>query len=107
MPAEVAGRRFPAPWTVEQLDAAFVVRDHNGRPLTYVYYEDGQRPRSTSKPLSRDEAQRIATKVTKLPELLRHSNGGTFDRRSTRPSGSFTTSNFRHALEVAALAANL
>jgi hypothetical protein len=24
-------RRFPPPWTVEELDACFVVRDHNAK----------------------------------------------------------------------------
>jgi hypothetical protein len=33
-------RRFPPPWTVEELDACFVVRDHNGQALAYVYFED-------------------------------------------------------------------
>jgi hypothetical protein len=31
---------FPAPWTVKELDACFVVRDHNGQALAYVYFED-------------------------------------------------------------------
>ena len=26
-------RRFPPPWTVEEQDACFVVRDHNGQQL--------------------------------------------------------------------------
>jgi hypothetical protein len=26
-------RRFPPPWSVEQQDACFVVRDHSGQPL--------------------------------------------------------------------------
>jgi hypothetical protein len=26
-------RRFPPPWTVEDKDAYFIVRDHNGRIL--------------------------------------------------------------------------
>jgi len=26
-------RRFPPPWSVEELDACFVVRDHNGQAL--------------------------------------------------------------------------
>jgi hypothetical protein len=32
-------RRFPPPWSVEELDARFVVRDANGQALSYVYYE--------------------------------------------------------------------
>jgi hypothetical protein len=26
-------RRFPPPWTVEELEACFFVRDHNGQQL--------------------------------------------------------------------------
>jgi hypothetical protein len=33
-------RRFPPPWSVEDIGAAFVVRDQNGHWLAYVYYED-------------------------------------------------------------------
>ena len=33
-------RRFPPPWTVEDIGAAFVVKDDSGQKLTYVYYED-------------------------------------------------------------------
>ena len=33
-------RRFPPPWTVEEQEACFVVRDHNGQQLAYVYFED-------------------------------------------------------------------
>jgi hypothetical protein len=32
-------RRFPPPWSVEELDACFIVRDHNGQQLAYVYFE--------------------------------------------------------------------
>ena len=49
-------RRFPLPWSVEELDARFVVRDHNGQALAYVYFEDEPRRRSAAKLLSRDEA---------------------------------------------------
>jgi len=44
-------RRLPLPWSVEELQACFVVRDHNGT--------SGNSP--TSK----------ATIIAKLPELLR------------------------------------
>jgi hypothetical protein len=33
-------RRFPPPWSVEEQDAGFVVCDHNGQQLAYVYFED-------------------------------------------------------------------
>jgi len=33
-------RRFPPPWSVEEQAACFVVRDHTGQALAYVYFED-------------------------------------------------------------------
>jgi hypothetical protein len=30
---KLAPRRFPPPWSVEELEACFVVRDHNGQAL--------------------------------------------------------------------------
>jgi hypothetical protein len=36
----IAPRRFPPPWSVEELDACFVVRDNSGQKLSYVYFED-------------------------------------------------------------------
>jgi hypothetical protein len=64
-------RRFPPPWSVEELDACFVVRDSNGQQLAYVYFEDESGRRSAAKLLSKDEVRRIAANIAKLPELLR------------------------------------
>jgi hypothetical protein len=46
-------RRFPPPWSVEEQDACFVVRDHNGQALAYVYFEDEPGRRSDYPSVSR------------------------------------------------------
>jgi hypothetical protein len=53
-------RRFPPPWSVEELEACFVVKDGSGQKLAYVYFEDEPGLRSAAKLLTRDEARRIA-----------------------------------------------
>ena len=63
-------RRFPPPWTVEETDACFIVRDHGGMSLAYVYFEEEPGRRAAAKLLTRDEARRIAANIAKLPELL-------------------------------------
>src|SRR5215470_5296812 len=56
-------RRFPPPWSVEEQDACFVVRDRSRQALAYVYYEEEAGRRSAAKLLTKDEARRIAANV--------------------------------------------
>ena len=64
-------RRFPIPWTADETDACFIIRDRNGQASAYVYFEDEPGRRSAANLLTRDEARRIAANIAKLPKLLR------------------------------------
>jgi hypothetical protein len=33
-------RRFPPPWSVDELEACFVVKDSAGQKLAYVYFKE-------------------------------------------------------------------
>jgi hypothetical protein len=64
-------RRFPLPWSVEDIGGCFAVKARNGRPLIFVYYGEGVGRRSLAKLLTRNAARRIAANIAKLPVLLR------------------------------------
>jgi hypothetical protein len=64
-------RRFPPPWSVEDIGGSFVVEAGNDRPLVFIYYSEGVGRRSLAKLLSRNAARRIAAGIARLPELLR------------------------------------
>jgi hypothetical protein len=65
-----ARHRFPPPWSVEEQDGCFVVRDRNGQALSYVYFKDERCPGSVAKFFTRDGARHMAAHLAKLPELL-------------------------------------
>ena len=68
--AEFHERRFPPPWSVEDIGGSFVVKASNDRPLVFIYYREGVGRRSLAKLLTRNAARRIAANIAKLPELL-------------------------------------
>ena len=63
-------RRFPAPWSLTEGPACFIVKDSAEQTLSYVYFEQEAGRRSAANLLTRDEARRIAANITKLPVLL-------------------------------------
>jgi hypothetical protein len=60
----LSARRFPPPWSVEEGETYFVVKENEGQQLAYVHFDD---PRSAAKPLTRDEARRIAVNMPSCP----------------------------------------
>jgi hypothetical protein len=67
----MTGRQFTPPWSVQELEACFIVKDGAGQKLAFVYFEEEPGRRAAAKLLTRDEAHRIAVDFAKLPELLR------------------------------------
>jgi hypothetical protein len=65
-----SGHRFAPPWSVEEHDGCFAVRDRNGQALSYVYFKDQRDWRTGAIVFTRDEAQHLAATVAKLPELI-------------------------------------
>jgi hypothetical protein len=63
-------RRFPKPWTVEQMPSGYRVIDGDGVVLAHVYGQpDGAIAVSDSR-LTSDEARRISKLISRVPELV-------------------------------------
>jgi hypothetical protein len=66
-----AGHHFPQPWSVEEQDGCFVIRDCNGQALSCIYFIHKHGQRSVAALFTRDEARHLAAALAKLPGLLR------------------------------------
>ena len=63
-------RRFPAPWSVRELEQAFVIEDANEQAVAYTYFRKDANEARQANVLTWDEAWRIAANIAKLPDLL-------------------------------------
>jgi hypothetical protein len=68
---DLTASHFTSPWTVQELEACFVVIDSSGQKLAFVYHQDEPSRRAAAKLPSKDQARQIAANIAKLPEFLR------------------------------------
>jgi len=54
-------RRFPPPWTVEQIPGGYKVKDANGQSLAYVYGRETRADADIANVLTMDEARLFLT----------------------------------------------
>jgi hypothetical protein len=66
-------RYFSAPWSVEERDTSFVIRDAIGQTLSHCRFENGLARLWDSAQLTKDEARRIALSIANLPNMLSNS----------------------------------
>ena len=66
-----APRRFPAPWSVRELEQAFAARGGNGQAVAYTYFRRDENEARQARVLTRNEARRIAANIARLPERAR------------------------------------
>jgi hypothetical protein len=78
--------RFPPPWSVEETEACFIVRDASGQALAYVYFEDEPGRRAAVKLLTRDEARRIAPKAAGAAAQALRTRAALSCRSTVRPN---------------------
>ena len=65
-------RKFPLPWTVrETVGGAFAVDAADGTTLAYVYFATRGDNADLSRPLSREDAERVANWIAGSPALIK------------------------------------
>jgi hypothetical protein len=53
-------RRFPTPWSVDEADDCFVVRDNNGQALVHIHFKHKRDRGKATRLFTREEAKYIA-----------------------------------------------
>lgn len=63
--------RFRVPWSIDPQEESFIIKDADGWPLCYIYYEDDKFRAAALQRLTKDEARRLAVQIERIPELLK------------------------------------
>jgi hypothetical protein len=63
-------RHFPPPWSVEEQEERFVIKDATGRIISQCCFGNQLMRLWSTKQLTRDEARRMAASIANLPGLL-------------------------------------
>jgi hypothetical protein len=59
-------RLFPPPWSIEELEACFIVKDSAGQKLAFIYFEDEPGRRAAAKLPTKDEAYLAGFRVDEM-----------------------------------------
>jgi hypothetical protein len=62
--------RYPAPWSVEEMDGGYRVHDATGYTIVYVSGRSDEWGARIARIHTMDNARRIALAIARLPELL-------------------------------------
>ena len=65
-----SSRRFPPPWSVEQIPGGYKILDANGQSVAYVYGRETRADADIANVLTMDEARRVASNIPKLSIYL-------------------------------------
>jgi hypothetical protein len=84
-------RRFPSPWSVDEQEECFVVRDSNGQALAHIYFEDEDSRRAILDRLTRSKARRITAKVAKSPTFVEAIEAKDHDKATRTVAEQFDT----------------
>jgi hypothetical protein len=76
-------RRFPSPWEIEDNGACFIVRDHSGQALAYLYYENEPGRRAAAR------AMRHGASPSTWPSYRRYSLALLVALARDRPTGLY------------------
>jgi hypothetical protein len=66
-------RRFSPPWSVEEQEERFVIKDATGQIISNCCFGNQLMRLWSTKQLTRDEARRMAASIANLPRLLSNS----------------------------------